>query len=454
MLTFQFYNEGEVQYFFKVAINSYLQGYLPCNELLPVATQTFDFPVTQLGSIGNEKACTHAKLEGIVSFKKFDRKPEYPLIAEGNYSVTTEPPQYRERVVYDTHIYRLGERWVCKTYATREGKPAVFNKTFVYLVVPYGNSYRLSYLRVTFDADDDYLSTVHLDRTTNSVCRFTTSGTGARLSRSSCSALLNVIRKLYLPYRETLYDEDFAQLSDDCAANARYLDCNLPMLARELKNLRASTEAFVELFYGKINTKMLANVYLSSKYGARLTVRDARTVLTELDNRIGQQELAGKVHSRTSRVINVGVGTNRNVSWQYERVLTIAYHQNPWDVAQRCFHEAANWDALFSLQNIWDFIPYSFVIDWFLDVESALVRLDNQAYWHTLHVDTVVSSEKKTADLDASWFYPDAEGIITATFYDRKVSTIVPTGSPRLNPTLEFTNHVPELTALFRQRIR
>lgn len=427
---------------------------MPCNDLLPIATQTFDFPVTQLGSLGSEKACTHAKLEGTIAFKQFDRKPDFPLIAEGNYSVTTEPPKFYYRTVHDTHVYRLGDRWICKTFATREGKPTVFEGTQVYLVRPTSSGYGLNYLQVTFDATDEYLASVKLRSTANTAIRFQICGTRTRMSRHSCDALINTIRKLYLPYRETLYDEDFAALSDDCAANARYLDCNLPMLARELKNLRTSTEAFVKLFYGKIDTKFLANAYLSSKYGARLTIRDARTVLTELDNRIGQQNLAGKVHSRTSRVINVGVGTNRNVSWHYDRVLTIAYHQNPWDVAQRCFHEAANWDALFSLQNIWDFIPYSFVVDWFLDVESALVRLDNKAYWHTLHVDTVVSSEKKTADLDASWFYPDAEGTITATFYDRRVSTIVPTGSPRLNPTLEFTNHVPELTALFRQRMR
>lgn len=430
-----------------------MRDILPCNSVTPVKTQTFDFPVQQLGKLNGENACSHYKLEGDISFYSLKPKPNLPIISEGRYTHVHKTS--KSSTVYEYIVYRLGDRWVCKTYTTEEGQKPKFISNIVHRTSLVNGVYLHESVGIYRDVSDDVLASATLIRSGRRPRRFISSGVRHNQSRLSCQSLLNTIQNYYLPYRETMYDEDFADLADQCAANARYLDCNLPMLARELRNLRTSTEAFFNLFQGKLSTKTLANVYLSYKYGARLTVRDARAVLTELDNRITTRDsLKGRVHSRVSRSIQQNVGSKRTITWYYDRVLTIAYHQNPWDVAQRCFHEASNWDALFSLQNIWDFIPYSFVVDWFIDVESALVRLDNKLYWHTLHVDTVISSEKKTADLDASWFYPDAEGIITATFYDRRVSTVVPTGSPRLNPTLAFTNHVPELTALFRQRIR
>lgn len=457
MLTFEYFDKGTDFVYFCIPINSYLTGYLPCNDPCPIGTQTFDFPVTQLGGLNGENSCYHEKLEGTIKIRHFSQPLSLPVIYDGStFSVVTEPPKYYNTTIHRTVVYKLSNRYILKTKATKKGSTnEYFETTMVYLPSMSNGYYRLQGAQVTYDADDDTLASMPLRWYTNTPTHFTISESGKRSYRRVKDAILHTISKYYYPYKDNSESEDFAMLSDDCALNARYVDCNLPMLVRELTRLRTDTEAFVKLLASHKDTKWLSNVFLSSKYGARLTVRDARLVLDELyDQLIPKVNLADRVHSRTQRGVECRVGENRSIQWSVERVLTIDYHQNPWDVAQRCFTEAANWDAIFSLKNIWDFIPYSFVVDWFLDVEGALVRLDNQAYWHCLHVDTVISSQKKTADIDASWLLPDAEGTITATFYERKVSDLVPTGSPRFTPSLDFIHHVPELSALFRQRIK
>lgn len=114
-----------------------------------------------------------------------------------------------------------------------------------------------------------------------------------------------------------------------------------------------------------------------------------------------------------------------------------------------------NWDLALSLDNVWDLIPYSFVVDWFVPLGDYLSQIDASVYYSTLPIIDVIYSIKDTV------YLPDAlvEAYSTATSgnvwyckYMRSLSYDLPPILPHFSGAPEFHNF-KEFTALLVQRL-
>lgn len=248
--------------------------------------------------------------------------------------------------------------------------------------------------------------------------------------------------------------ETFGSLNDECAASAKYVDCNTSMLLRELLRLKTDTTRLAQLLRGKIDIKTLSSLYLNYKYGARLTIKDANLILDKVTDRlfdlIPEQDLY-RVHSRkTLSLPPSGIFLD---DWSVECVSTIWYRPAPQWTLDRSLYNLMQWDIFPSFQNIWDFIPYSFVVDWFLDVEGALKSLDNQAQWALCQVVENAETVKYSNRVDAGILSKHFTGELTFTMYNREIKNTLTTRQFHFTPSLTATHHVAELTALIAQRV-
>lgn len=251
--------------------------------------------------------------------------------------------------------------------------------------------------------------------------------------------------------------EIFGTLNDECASQARYVDCNTPMLIRELSRLKKDTTALVQLLRGKISHKTIASLFLSQKYGARLTVRDARLIMDKVTD-----HLCGlipdpdvfRVHSRKHMTLPKP-GEVFLTDFEVDVVSTIWYKPRPQWTLDRSLYQLAQWDLLPTLQNVWDFVPYSFVVDWFLDVEGALASLDNRFQWQLCQVlENVESKHYETFVSGTTVFGTGVSGDLRFTVYNRKVQDQLTARQFHFTPSLTNpTHHVAELGALIAQKV-
>lgn len=108
-----------------------------------------------------------------------------------------------------------------------------------------------------------------------------------------------------------------------------------------------------------------------------------------------------------------------------------------------------------SLNSLWDLVPYSFVLDWFIDLGDLLERVDTRLRLLRLDIKYVTSSRKI---LRSKIFLPDAElpfvGDVNWVSYHRWTSSLCPVPPLSLQTNLLPVSHWLEGSALLLQRMR
>lgn len=232
---------------------------------------------------------------------------------------------------------------------------------------------------------------------------------------------------------------DWGELGQQAGANLQYWDGNMPAYARDLRILADSILDFAELIKGKKTPKNLADIYLSDKYGLKLTANDTVALLDAID---GAKKATEMRYRRVQALATNDVGP-----WVVHQYYTVDY--DPFDSFSKDFlKQLSDFDALPTLSNLWDLVPYSFVIDWFIDIGGALEQYEIDNKWAKLQVRCVTYTSKCTKPV----IYPgDARSQLELTIYNRKLSSQV--HKPQLfNSEPRYLNHVPELSALLIQR--
>lgn len=94
-----------------------------------------------------------------------------------------------------------------------------------------------------------------------------------------------------------------------------------------------------------------------------------------------------------------------------------------------------------SIDNLWDLVPYSFVVDWFINVGDMLESLDDRFRISTLPIVYATTSSKLgiTPNFGETLMELGYHGDVQITYYDRNVSMKCPT--PPLN--FEVSNALP-----------
>jgi len=254
--------------------------------------------------------------------------------------------------------------------------------------------------------------------------------------------------------------EMWGDLTDVAVQNARSLDINTFEYARDLYNLRESCEAILKLLRGKPDIKKLADAWLTFKYGFRLTILDSKSLGEALGRSITQQKSKKNYSVCRAMDTSVFVGTrgpirDRPVSEQYN--LKIYYSPDSDKFLSLC-RVLMNWDTFPSLQNVWDLIPLSFVIDWFTDFSRTLERIDTNTYINTVDVISTIQTRKSSIQAVPveNLFFPGGavwSGCLDLDIYSRNLSDHLTLPLLRLGSPEKFHN-IAELTSIIIQRKR
>lgn len=177
---------------------------------------------------------------------------------------------------------------------------------------------------------------------------------------------------------------------------------------------------------GKIDVKAAASLYLSYKYGARLTISDFFDNLNDLKRQLEKVNHSFK-WSRAQEVLpspHLPILCESCVDMYNYKV-----YYNPYDRGLKSIvSEIWNYGMFPTLQNSWDLVPLSFVVDWFTDISDRLSVYDATTRFATLDIISSVSSHKRVySGVDPRVIYPWVKativGKIDITIYSRHFDT-------------------------------
>lgn len=265
----------------------------------------------------------------------------------------------------------------------------------------------------------------------------------------------------------------WGDLCQTAVQNAHSLNVNSLEFIRDLWELKDTVRSLVSLLRGKISTKTLSQLWLSMKYGLRLTVKDTSKIIKSTDRSM-------KEYAKTTMV--PGIGTLGPKKWKWNKPyryvrsmdwrdsiftgsslagtsVSQEYHYkvyyDPMDpYAEKFILKLIDWDLFPTMQNLWDLIPLSFVLDWFVDFENYFDIVDQAWYATRLHVLEVVYSTKSTIpSVPLTAFLPvsrngrDLYGDVSLAIYKRSVKPYLDIPRLRLETPEEFHNFA-ELAAI------
>jgi len=270
---------------------------------------------------------------------------------------------------------------------------------------------------------------------------------------------------------------DFGELALECASQLRYVDQNILSLIFDVedwrnfhslwKNLtnekgwKAAKAAFERFKAGRGKLTDLVDLFkpgsstfLFTKYAVLPTVSDCERLLTAAGRSslyLKQQRL----HSR--RVTSMDVP---NASYAtHTAVLTVQCAEYPtWFTGevQSMIGEMKRWGLYPEMMNLWDIIPYSFVVDWFVPIGDLLTDMDNYlTVKNYFPVEYCIMSEKWEVGKPITSFLPlsGATGDVVYSYYTRWITLEVPLPPVTLEAESTLGNHLVEATALVLQRL-
>jgi hypothetical protein len=242
-----------------------------------------------------------------------------------------------------------------------------------------------------------------------------------------------------------LEDMHFGDLAMKASLKTNRLNINLIEFISELRNPKRLIPKLKNLK----NLKTHAGNYLSFKFGVMPTVSDLQHILAAMHKRQPYYDKNGfqSVHSGHTESLTVN-----NIEFTLDQRIKLAI-ANEDQLFELLDAGLENMGALPNLANVWDLIPFSFAIDWFVGVGDLLERVDTHQRLTRLNIRYVTQSRNKIAKMyvTPSSLRPFA-GSLEAGVYLRWVSDQCPTPPLSLKTTFQDFNSWLEAGALIIQR--
>lgn len=256
---------------------------------------------------------------------------------------------------------------------------------------------------------------------------------------SSIASFLNEPTHLYRPNLDSKIGP--GDLGLQCAENTRCVTINSLAYVNDLKNLVSEVRDIISLARGNVSAKTLSSAFLEYKYGLRLTTSDTTELVSALLTDIksvygvdGHSVTKARYTSTTSQ------------GYSLEEHLKI-YFDPKDDLTKSLLRFLDEWDALPTRENVWDLIPFSFVVDWFTGIGDLLQQADNEDRLSRLDILSSVYSTKLIVPV--TWSTQDYGSFqLSLVYYERQILDTLPAPTFQLPSTDGLFNHWLEATAL------
>jgi hypothetical protein len=238
---------------------------------------------------------------------------------------------------------------------------------------------------------------------------------------------------------------DYGLLAQDASQKANANQVNMIAF---LKDIRRPKEMIPKLRNLK-KLKSLANDYLTVNYGLLPTISDIEGIVGAF------KKLKPYMDKNGFKTYSAGYSDSLvkdNISYSIEQHIKLAISDNDSGIIE-LMNKLESLGVYPTLVNIWDLVPYSFVIDWLVDVGGFLERIDTCLRLMRFDIKYVTSSHKMitSKDLLPSDTFPYI-GRISQVRYHRWVSDQCPVPPLSVETTFLDFDHWLESTALLLQR--
>lgn len=250
-------------------------------------------------------------------------------------------------------------------------------------------------------------------------------------------------------------DYDWSELCQKSIDNLNYVDINTVQYLREIKDTLSEIQALKKLLGNPTNPKAWASLFLNMEYGTKLTLSDTKELILALKKAASDVRRISShswkfCRARKSSSFTVGNAAVMNATVDYNYKVYYNPHDEVW---RRIISTCAEWDVLPTLGNVWDMIPYSFVMNWFIDVESMLVAIDTRAAINRLDVIGTLYTEKIRYPITPDYLF-EGMRITNGYFssYRRKWSRSLHLPAVSLGLSDGYKRNIPQLLAILVQR--
>lgn len=456
--------------------------------------------IAQGGGIWGEKAVDHDKAEGTVTYVPYaasmrdNPSATYPFhkvvdvtyvssptvktvlsllygdLSTTNYGYSINSSGYSHRAYlgteYGFRLYtvtvpnstpkRVGLSYVEVKDIRRNGSNVAYAYRSVSMVVPPltsgigANNVETSWLTPRSFAD--VMALVNKS-TPYSLGSFTNSSKAAYLLQSQAVVSPSKMKLDILAFMaeklDTLDDDpnkliDYGELAMRATAKVNANDVNMFAFLRDLRDIKSLIPKLRNFW----KLKTLADNYLSVEYGILPTIDDIKKIVRALQ---GIKPYLDRNGFQVVTAVHNATASKEETTFQLEQRIKVAI-DNEDEGLLGIINRVDSMGFLLTFENLWDLVPYSFVIDWFLDIGGLLERVDANLRLLRLRVRYSTLSHKRTASvqLKPTRSFPYS-GTIKQVQYHRWVIGHCP--EPPLSlQTQEDFNHWIEAAALLIQR--
>lgn len=441
---------------------------------------------------GYDRPCSHVKLEGSVSLgigiggtsfphttKQLSYRDtngtsrQYTQHLYGNYihvllgpgtQETVLPPQRLQYASYPTRYRQYRNQKITTTY---DGEVLIHTHSYEYMNEPEPNAWYSSVSEIIrkFSPDHQYYYTgtrgpggtivwsPNQSRCTKSDLTFGQALPDGYFSESTIAWWVTQVFG-----RGQRDNPLFGDAVRQAANDARYYDVNglefLKELPDFLRALRNPTRELLRII-GRPDPKNLADAYLSYKYGARLTVNDAASIRDGLVyefSQIAKTERNAIAQGASSEAFTQHMTlSGRQITGQRTAHVRIDYQKRD-DYTSRLLAMMDSSGILPTPKALWELVPFTFVVDWFLDTSNYLDVLSSESTWQIRRVHGCISSMKETAAVLPADLGMQGLGIISFTKYDRYVDDHIPYFSAYVDHHSDFSNYAEATALIFSRR--
>jgi hypothetical protein len=172
--------------------------------------------------------------------------------------------------------------------------------------------------------------------------------------------------------QSTLGPEELSSHARQIIDGVNDFDSNAIAMAGDLRKTGDTVRSILSLPRNLKNPKAWASAWLSGRYGDRLTIADTEELLTSMRRALLSRQFGTFVRRQVSALLPM----DNLPSIDVRRTSTLIVANKSYNDLMTSVENLMRWDAWPTLENTWDMIPLSFVVDWVIPVSDLLGQID------------------------------------------------------------------------------
>lgn len=237
-----------------------------------------------------------------------------------------------------------------------------------------------------------------------------------------------------LPSRTSKIDD----LLDECISQTKFTDVNSLAYLKDAFEIGTMALSTIKAIKSLDNPKSWADLFLSVKYGWKMTIVDTLEL----------SEALGRAAATAPRKYETYHASRLTDDWRESLSFRVDNSASPGT----SLRQMINWGIWPTAKNLWDFVPFSFVVNWLTGLNGIMQAIDDNVILCHLPASNICHSWKFSGEIQATALNTNLCGTLSVRYYQRNVLKTLPWKKFKLDSINGLSGHGAELTAIVVQK--